>query len=307
LPPPPLPTMDGVDDMMCSSNSASSDEGDDQMMGGIGAARMEMQAGAPMDVEAEEEEEAEEAEEGEEDEAGGAGENDFVDELLAEAEDELDCLNRQSQRREAWTHIRKLLDAVVMMCDFRGGYATGKGGTLCLFLAEEPVRTGDEDEVDPNLAAFVLACGDTTRPRYRCLARAFHKSCKRNAPGSVVSQDIVDLQSCYNARAPAKYKIADSKSTQAKYAKLARGLDKWLAEFSIPYVMVTVIRTQSKCFCWGYSKTYPLINLVVAAATTGNVQSIPMSLEERRRATPGHGREDFDELQVLIEELYPPV
>ena len=57
---------------------------------------------------------------------------------------------------------------------------------------------------------------------------------------------------------------------------------------------------------WGYSKRYPIFNLAIAASICKNLESIPTTLENERRITPGHNEHDYCELEMLMTEMLSP-
>lgn len=299
-------TQAGLLGEMSSSGNSDDDVGDTGIQ--IGASLHAM--------EEEEEEEDEEDEEDDDDEGEDKDEEDEDDDddgtfdllTMSEMPEDVAEYNVETKRAEAWQDlILPRFRALNYMCSATGKYATHRGGHSIIAFAEEPCRFGFDGGTS-NLFALVRSCPLTNKPRYHAVARAFQISvAERRRPGSITEEDVKNVNADYSRRPPNSIDTMPSKTARKKFGGIVRTLAKLMIRFKIPFSMITVMNmNQNKCFCYGYSATYPVINFLTACAACQNMQSVTDHMAEMRRSAPGHSEHDYDELGELITQLYRP-
>ena len=254
-----------------------------------------------------------------EEEEGGGSEAEEADEMdidvLCELPEDLEEY-KEGNKGDAWaTLVAPRLKAIYKYVHMHSQPRTASeyGGKFIIFFAHEPSVLDDEGA--ENLAVVINCCRMTSRPRFHAIAQAWVSSRTRKnpdtgfvRPGHVVGEDIKLLVQSYTTRASSRTKVIESEGSRIKYSALVRVTHGILKQLGIVHALATSVQKsgQIQLYQYGYSKKYPILNLLAASVLSGSPNTLVATLREMRRQATGHYVDQHDELEYLLEDMLEP-
>lgn len=235
-------------------------------------------------------------------------EEDDID-MLKEMPEDWDVARARMPVDSAFRHyVVPRLTAIYRFVHHKGDAAPAYGGRFAMIFVQVPSPLGVDGE--ENICAIVQACRMTCKPRYFAIARAWDNSrAAVHAPrGKVTAADIERLVQNYTTR-PASKQVTGGKDVDLKtYRELIKTTHKILEDLRVVHTMVTSVHANNKLTAYwhGYSKKYPIMNLLTAAFSAQSPSTLVATLKENRRQAPGHRADQYDELDHILEEMLEP-